>query len=114
MLADAADRARRYLRLVADRAVAPSPAAVLALDEMDFPLPVAGIEPSRVLAMLDDAGSPATVASAGPRYFGFVVGGALPVAVPAPAAPESRGAAATRPQPPGACESYAERPDHLA
>jgi len=83
LLADAADRARRYLRLVADRAVAPSPAAVLALDEMDFPLPVAGIEPSRVLAMLDDAGSPATVASAGPRYFGFVVGGALPVAVAA-------------------------------
>ena len=83
LLADAADRARRYLRLVADRAVAPSPAAVLALDEMDFPLPVAGLEPSRVLAMLDDAGSPATVASAGPRYFGFVVGGALPAAVAA-------------------------------
>ena len=83
LLADAADRAGRYLRRLADRAVAPSPAAVLALDELDFPLPEAGLDPSRVLAVLDDVGSPATVASAGPRYFGFVTGGALPIAVAA-------------------------------
>jgi glutamate/tyrosine decarboxylase-like PLP-dependent enzyme len=36
-----------------------------------------------VLALLDEIGSPATVASAGPRYFGFVIGGALPMAVAA-------------------------------
>jgi glutamate/tyrosine decarboxylase-like PLP-dependent enzyme len=83
LLADAADRAGRYLERLADRAVAPSPEAVLALDELDFPLPEAGLEPSRVLAALDDLGSPATVASAGPRYFGFVTGGALPIAVAA-------------------------------
>ena len=83
LLADAADRAGRYLERLADRAVAPSPEAVLALDELDFPLPEAGLEPSRVLAALDDLGSPATVASAGPRYLGFVTGGALPIAVAA-------------------------------
>jgi glutamate/tyrosine decarboxylase-like PLP-dependent enzyme len=81
LLGEAADRARRYLRRLDKRAVAASPEAVLALDELDFPLPEAGLEPSRVLALLDDVGSPATVASAGPRYFGFVIGGALPIAV---------------------------------
>jgi glutamate/tyrosine decarboxylase-like PLP-dependent enzyme len=83
LLAAAAGRAGRYLQRLADRAVAPSPEAVLALGELDFPLPEAGLEPSRVLAFLDDVGSPATVASAGPRYFGFVTGGALPIAVAA-------------------------------
>ncbi|MCY2990538.1 MAG: pyridoxal-dependent decarboxylase [Planctomycetota bacterium] len=33
--------------------------------------------------MLDEIGSPATVASAGGRYFGFVVGGTLPMALAA-------------------------------
>jgi glutamate/tyrosine decarboxylase-like PLP-dependent enzyme len=83
LLGEAADRARRYLQGLDDRAVAASSEAVLALDELDFPLPKAGLEPSRVLALLDDVGSPATVASAGPRYFGFVIGGALPIAVAA-------------------------------
>ena len=83
LLADAAGRAEHYLQGLADRAVAPSAAAVLALDELDFALPEAGLEPSRVLAALDEVGSAATVASAGPRYFGFVTGGALPIAVAA-------------------------------
>jgi glutamate/tyrosine decarboxylase-like PLP-dependent enzyme len=83
LLAAATDRARRYLDRLADCPVAPSPEAVAALGALDFPLPGAGIEPSRVLALLDEIGSPATVASAGPRYFGFVTGGALPVAVAA-------------------------------
>ena len=41
LLAEAADRAGRYLPGLADRAVAPSAEAVLALDELDFPLPEA-------------------------------------------------------------------------
>ena len=34
-----------------------------------------------VMALLDRVGSPATVSMAGPRYFGFVIGGSLPVTV---------------------------------
>jgi glutamate/tyrosine decarboxylase-like PLP-dependent enzyme len=83
LLAEAAERAGRYLQGLADRPVAPPAEAVLALDELDFPMPEAGLDPSRVLAALDEVGSPATMASAGPRYFGFVTGGALPVAVAA-------------------------------
>ena len=83
LLADAAVRGRRYLQGVADRAVAPDPVSVAALDRLDFPLGDSGIDPAEVLALLDEVGSPATVASAGPRYFGFVTGAALPAAVAA-------------------------------
>jgi glutamate/tyrosine decarboxylase-like PLP-dependent enzyme len=81
LLAEAGQRARRYLSTVWDRSVAPSPGALAALGRLDFPLPAEGLDPAAVLRIIDEAGSPATVASAGPRYFGFVTGGALPVAV---------------------------------
>jgi glutamate/tyrosine decarboxylase-like PLP-dependent enzyme len=60
--------------------VAPDAAAVDRLSELDFPLPRTGLPATDVLRLVDDVGSPATVASNGPRYFGFVIGGALPVA----------------------------------
>ena len=60
--------------------VAPPPDAVAGLARLGFPLPAAGLADRDVLALLDEAGSPATVATAGPRYFGFVTGGTLPAA----------------------------------
>jgi glutamate/tyrosine decarboxylase-like PLP-dependent enzyme len=66
---------------VADRSVAPAQEAVSGLGRLDFELPDAGIDPFEVLGLLDEVGSPATVATAGPRYFGFVIGGTHPVAV---------------------------------
>jgi glutamate/tyrosine decarboxylase-like PLP-dependent enzyme len=80
LLRDACDRALRYLGTLAGRPVAPEPAATAALATLDFPLPARGLPAPEVLRMLDETGSPATVASGGPRYFGFVTGGALPVA----------------------------------
>ena len=83
LLADAAERAGRYLAGVDGRPVAPDAAALAGLARFDEPLPEAGGDPAATLALLDEAGSAATVASAGGRYFGFVIGGSYPVAVAA-------------------------------
>jgi glutamate/tyrosine decarboxylase-like PLP-dependent enzyme len=65
------------------RKVAPDPAAVAALDALDGALPDGPCDPAQVLELLDRYGSPATLAEAGPRFFGFVMGGALPAALAA-------------------------------
>lgn len=84
LLADAAARAASYLDGLSTRPVAPLPDAVEAFSRaLGGPLPESPSSPEDVLAFLDASGSPATVANAGPRYFGFVTGGALPAAVAA-------------------------------
>jgi glutamate/tyrosine decarboxylase-like PLP-dependent enzyme len=80
LLQDACGRALAYLEGLADRRVAPDEESVAALGRLGFELPGPGLDAMDVLRLLDEAGSPATVASGGPRYFGFVTGGALPVA----------------------------------
>jgi glutamate/tyrosine decarboxylase-like PLP-dependent enzyme len=83
LLRAAADRSLRYLRGIRERRVAPSPEQIDGLEALGGPLPEGPADPAAVLALLDDAGSPATVASAGGRYFGFVIGGSLPVTLAA-------------------------------
>jgi len=73
LLSDAALRAHRYLADLRDRPVAPSPTALAALKGLTTPLQDHPIEPARVLEELDESGSPATVATAGGRFFGFVL-----------------------------------------
>jgi glutamate/tyrosine decarboxylase-like PLP-dependent enzyme len=79
----AASKAMAYLEAVGGRPVAPPPSAVADLKQFDEPLPEAPDDTLRVLDLLDRIGSPATVANAGGRFFGFVNGGALPVSVAA-------------------------------
>jgi len=46
-------------------------------------LPERGEEPGEVLELLARAGEPGLMATAGPRFFGFVIGGSQPVALAA-------------------------------
>jgi len=83
LLLDVANRATRYVRSLPARRVSPSSEAVERLRQLEVPLQEDPIDPGTVLAELDDIGSPATVATTGGRYFGFVVGGSLPAAMAA-------------------------------
>lgn len=83
LLSDVATRATRYLAEINHRSVVPSPEALASLQSLEIPLPDAGASPSELVALLDDIGSPATVATTGGRYFGFVIGGTLPAALAA-------------------------------
>src|SRR5512143_1990211 len=83
LLNGAASRAITYLETLDERPVAPSANDIARLGALGGPLPAQPGDPAQVLTLLDDIGSPATVASAGARYFGFVTGGSLPVTVAA-------------------------------
>ncbi len=79
----AAERARRYVAAVDQRRVAPGEQALAALATFHEGFPTEPVDPREVLTMLDEVGSPATVATTGARYFGFVIGGTLPAAMAA-------------------------------
>jgi glutamate/tyrosine decarboxylase-like PLP-dependent enzyme len=83
ILDDAAQRATAYLDSLRNRPVSPRPDAIDRLRILDTPLPQKSTASEEVLARLDEFVSPATMAMAGPRFFGFVIGGSLPVALAA-------------------------------
>lgn len=83
LLKDADRRAARYLSGVGNRNVYPNEEALQSLKILYAPLPLDGFSAENTLALLDEVGSPATVVTNGPRYFGFVVGALLPAAAAA-------------------------------
>jgi glutamate/tyrosine decarboxylase-like PLP-dependent enzyme len=76
----AAERAIRYADGIRQRKVAPGERDLLGLERFRETFPAASTDAESVVSMLDEFGSPATVATTGGRYFGYVIGGVLPAA----------------------------------
>jgi len=83
LLLDAAERSAHYREGLAGRPVAPAREALQKLSFFDEPMPQEGSDPQTILRLLDEIGSPATMATAGGRFFGFVIGSSLPATVAA-------------------------------
>src|SRR5690348_3323937 len=79
----AAEKAIRYIDNVSERTVSPTATALTALSGFHEPFPSEPCSPTHVLNQLDAIGSPATAATTGGRYFGFVNGGIVPAALAA-------------------------------
>lgn len=75
--------ARDYLAGLGDRHVGPRAAIEQLRSGLDIPLPDSGTDAETVIEELARAMAPGLVASAGPRYFGFVIGGSVPAALAA-------------------------------
>ena len=83
VLDDAARLAHEFLDGLPSRPVGPQAGIDELRSRLTRPLRDEGEDPRSVIAELAHDVEPGLVASAGPRYFGFVIGGALPVAVAA-------------------------------
>jgi len=79
----AAELAKDYLAGLSERRVGPTVDLAALRAAMGGPLPEHGEDPITVIERLAQAAEPGLVATAGPRYFGFVVGANYPAAVAA-------------------------------
>jgi glutamate/tyrosine decarboxylase-like PLP-dependent enzyme len=83
VLNEASARAYNYLRTIQERHVGVRQEALEKLPALGGPMLAHGQDPRAIIQLLDEIGSPATMASMGPRMFGGVIGGAFPPAVAA-------------------------------
>jgi glutamate/tyrosine decarboxylase-like PLP-dependent enzyme len=75
--------ATHYLDHVAERHVGGTATRDALIAALGGPLPIGSSDPVNVIEQLSARADAGIVASAGPRYFGFVIGGAVPVTVAA-------------------------------
>lgn len=83
LIRDAATRAAAYQANLNARGVAPTAEALEAVAAFDESFPEEPTSAAETLELLDRLGSPATMATTGGRYFGFVNGAVLPGAMAA-------------------------------
>ena len=83
LLREAAARALKYVAGIGERSVGPAERDVQSLARFRERFPTSPSDPMQVLERLDEFGSPATVATTGGRYFGFVIGGTIPASLAA-------------------------------
>ena len=81
--AHAVDHARRFLPTLQDRPLTTDTDFATLVARLGGPLPESGFDPGAVIDELAAAASGGIMATAGPRYFGFVTGGSFPVAAAA-------------------------------
>jgi glutamate/tyrosine decarboxylase-like PLP-dependent enzyme len=83
LLRRTADLAAGFLATLNERPVHATATRAELLAGLGGPLPEAGEDPAVVLEHLAREAEPGVVGMAGPRYFGFVIGGSLPAALAA-------------------------------
>jgi len=83
LLQKAFESSLEYRKSLDSRRVFPDEKMLNDMKRLDFPLPEKPNDPDKIFELLAAAGSQGTVAVAGPRYFGFVIGGSTPVTLAA-------------------------------
>jgi len=72
-----------FLDSLESRRVSPSQNELNELEKLNIPFQEESIDPESVIKLLSEVGSKTTIANAGGRYFGFIIGGSHPVSLAA-------------------------------